>query len=98
MKGMKNFSFLLCIVNNITKSLFFPLKTIDEVEMRQAVVRSKEDFKNISIPSEFSISLNYNQENRTMSCDGKIQMNPCHMDTFPSGSFLSGVILTRADD
>ena len=66
--------------------------------MRQAVVRSKEDFKNISIPSEFNISLNYNQESTTMSCDGKIQMNPCHISTPPFGSFLSGVILTRADE
>ena len=64
--------------------------------MRQAVVRSKEDFKNISIPSEFNISLDYNQENRTMSCDGKIQMNPCHVFTPSFGSFLSGVIQLRS--
>ena len=61
---------------------------LDQDELRNAKLASEQNMFKVKSPLQFTISLQYNETLRRISCDTekKEWMNPCDILTPPSGS------------
>ena len=60
----------------------------DQDELRNVKLASDQNSFTVNSPSEFTVSLLYNETRKEISCDTeeKKWMNPCHIDTLDKGS------------